>query len=66
MIARAGRPGFNIDLEFELTAKILSDFNPGREHTTKTAEASWKRRFSGIIDLDGPRDALSLYKQALV
>lgn len=65
MIARASRPGFKVDLDFEMTAKILSDFNPGREHTTKTAEALRKLRFSVIRDIYGPRDALSLCEQAL-
>lgn len=66
MIARSSRPGYlKGELEFCMTGKILSDFNPGREHTARTAEAAWRQRFSCIMDLDGPRDILSLYKQAV-
>lgn len=64
--ARSSRPGYlEGGLEFRMTGKILSDFNPGREHTARTAEAVWRRRFSRIIDLDESRDTLSIYKQAI-
>jgi len=48
-------------LEWELTVEILTNFNPLRELSFKTAERTWRECFEGIEHVGEPRSIEELY-----
>lgn len=51
-------------LEWELTVEILTNFNPLREQSFKTAERMWRECFEGIEHVGEPRSVEELYRLA--
>jgi hypothetical protein len=49
-------------LEWELTVEILTNFNPLREQSFKTAERIWRECFEGIEHIGEPQSIEELYR----